>query len=223
MKHDCLVLATNIENDNRNLGTSFPAQPYDYADQDLEYMKALRKPTDIPTLEIFLRAWGMNRVLGHKDCSSWREKLKPVLTHYRSFLENLRKFDLLTVDLRQHKDDIVSMFEGISGVVRYTAAAKVIHVQSPELFVPWDSRIRGANGCAENGQGFYNFLCRMREELSEAMVTYAAASSAESDPLRGFMARIASPSPPISITRIMDHYNYLKHTEKDPARKLPPC
>ena len=217
MRYECLVLATNIDHHNEGLGSSFPVKPYDYSKNDPSYFDALGHPSDVSRLDRFLRDWKMSRVLA-KLQPGWKSQLAEILSKRQSLIAPLRGNDILTANLTALKTDVVKLFEEITGVVRPTAAAKIIHVQAPDLCPLWDLQIRGGYGCASNAEGYHNFLRRTKEELEQVVKTYADSSPGLTDPLNDFMARIASPFPGISATRILDHYNYQKYTR----RSLPP-
>jgi hypothetical protein len=189
----------------------FPDRPYDYSADESSYFDALSDPSNVDKLDVFLRRWKMSRVLARRS-RTWKRELDELLGSNSDLLTSLRQINLLSSDPRGFRQSVVSLFDSLEGILGPTAAAKIFHIQVPNLCPLWDAKIRRSYGCSGNGEGYYNFMRRMKEELEEVVGTYKDAYPSSSNPVGDLMARIASPFPKISVMRVLDHYNYLKYT-----------
>lgn len=62
------------------------------------------------------------------------------LTRLSELLHPLNGCELMTTDLAQHRDRIIEAFSILSAIegIRYTGAAKILHLLYPHYFVMWD-------------------------------------------------------------------------------------
>jgi hypothetical protein len=73
------------------------------------------------------------------------DALRNALTDLRDDFSALAGYSIQTVDLEVHRNRIEAMFNRLAAIkgVEYTGASKLLHLMLPELFVAWDSYIRG--------------------------------------------------------------------------------
>jgi hypothetical protein len=126
-------------------------------------------------------------------------------------LQPLADCDLMAAKLTQHRTRIVQAFDLLSSIegIRYTGAAKILHLLHPRLFVMWDRFISGhypkhryrsleivksgfwpQRRFGSSGDGYYEFLefCQTR--------------------FRGFV----SPDPRKTLAKCIDEFNFYKMT-----------
>jgi len=127
---------------------------------------------------------------------------------------NIEDIDLLEpIEIKNEEIRTLSLIEKVSETIQkvgagrrtvaFTATSKILHMSIPNLFVMCDEKIRKAYGCEGNSAGYANFMIRMnlfaRDLISQA---------------HGNKQRILSCSKwkGRTLTRLLDNYNYTKHT-----------
>ena len=126
-------------------------------------------------------------------------------------LHLLDKRDLMDTDLPEHRKRITDAFDRLARIegIRYTGAAKILHLLCPRFFVMWDRFISGqypkyrylaldivqsgfwpCRRFRSSGDGYYDFLefCQTR--------------------FRGFV----SPDPRKTLAKCIDEFNFTKIT-----------
>ncbi len=194
-----LVRAVRLEYSGED-SSEFPEEPYPPDIRASEYYNALHQ-RDYDSIIIFLRKWNP-RVRFSKP------RLKSMLESSEEQLSKLSHEHLLNTNLRLIRPQIITLFERFSKVLKYTGAAKALHILAPNLLVMWDAKIREAYGCAPNGEGYYNFHLRMQEELRELVESYAKETSIRPDNAIREIEQRLTRGGAIPITRMLDIYNY---------------
>ncbi|MDJ0269696.1 MAG: hypothetical protein NXY59_03965 [Aigarchaeota archaeon] len=194
-----LVRAVRLEYSGEDF-SEFPEEPYPPDMRAPEYYKALHQ-RDHDSIIVFLRKWNP-RVRFSKP------RLRRILESSGEQLSQLSDEHLLNANLRLIRPHILTLFERFSKVLKYTGAAKALHILAPNLLVMWDAKIREAYRCAPNGEGYYNFHLRMREELSELAESYAKETSIRPDNALSEIEQRLTRGGAIPITRMLDIYNY---------------
>ena len=127
---------------------------------------------------------------------------------------NIEDVDLLKpIKIKGEEIRILTLIENVFNTIQkvragrrtvaFTATSKILHMTIPNLFVMCDEKIRKAYGCEGNSAGYANFMLRMnlfaRDLISQA---------------HGSKQRILSCSKwkGRTLTRLLDNYNYTKHT-----------
>ncbi len=123
----------------------------------------------------FLLAWGMGRSgISHKRSEKWLTKNLKQLKRKVSnigFNKRLESFDVN----EKNQEKIKVIFEMLASDLtgkkfQPTAASKVLFVLSPKLFPMWDEGMRTVCGCANNSQGYLNYMLKMKEILNNQKV-----------------------------------------------------
>ena len=94
-------------------------------------------------IKMFLINWGrMGRVLERPQLNGWEQRLKKTITRISKELEMFRKMSLEDVKLDDYKREILICYDKICKIVKYTSAAKTLHLLAPNFFPLWDMNIR---------------------------------------------------------------------------------
>ena len=136
-------------------------------------------------------------------------------------LQPLSNADFSTVNLDAHRQLIIDLFDKLAAVkgIRFTGAAKILHLLNPSVFVMWDRPISGWHSpikdygnlevvqsgfwnppkprFARSGVGYYDFLVFCQNRFSG----------------------LVSPSPRKTFAKCIDEYNYCTITKLLPARR----
>jgi Fe-S-cluster formation regulator IscX/YfhJ len=97
------------------------------------------------SIKPFLYKWGkMGRVLGRSEFHDWRNNLAKQIRSTYAKLEEFRTKDLSAINLSEFEDDIKRCYESFKEAVGPIAAAKVLHLISPNFFPLWDNPIAKA-------------------------------------------------------------------------------
>ena len=101
---------------------------------EIDHVEMIIKP--------FLYKWGvMQRVLGRVEYRGWESD---IVEQVRLNLENLeacRKMKFESSALSESKKNIIDSYESFNKIVNGVAAAKVLHIISPDFFPLWDNGI----------------------------------------------------------------------------------
>lgn len=164
VNYRALVRGVNWYNSRR--GDKLPETPYSDEEDYYIALQSISKDDEAGAITTFVNKWRSRtsvdqRRLGH-TISWFHRKYEQSLSW--NLLSPLHDFE------RRHV--VVMAFESFRDALNSTAAAKALHILNPEFFVPWDQRIREGYGCWKNGEGYWNFLWRMRTELQEAVLTF---------------------------------------------------
>jgi hypothetical protein len=139
--------------------------------QNEDFARIKKKTVNGP-ITMFLLNWGrMGRVLEQERFKGWEQRLTEAISRISNKLELFRKMKLEDVSLEEYKDDITECYDEISNIVRYTAAAKTLHLLAPDFFPLWDENIRNKTK-EESGKkinhmssGYFEFVKVMQEFL----------------------------------------------------------
>jgi hypothetical protein len=73
------------------------------------------------------------------------ENIKKTLKNIERQVRNLKEFNIRTINLIEHAQDIINIFDKLSKniFIKYTGASKILHLINPRLFVMWDDFISG--------------------------------------------------------------------------------
>ena len=157
----------------------------------------------------FLFTWGgMRRVLGDRGLRVAIEAMKETSRD----IEPLRDKGLSNMDLERIDKVIVDLFDAICNkrfrnkkgrlkTVGSTAASKLLHLACPDLFVMWDTKIRGGYGKSKgDGEDYFHFLLQMKGMIIRLQTTI--------DRLAGKYRK--------SKTKVLDEYNFVTcHRERN--------
>ena len=150
------------------------------------------------------------------DLSAYEQLLLRLTQKLRPFTSA----DIATLDLSQHEQPIVDAFDELAAIrgIKFTGAAKMLHLINPWLFIPWDRAISGCHTpksdytrleviqsgfwkppkypFAQSGEGYFEFLryCQSR--------------------FMGF----TSPDRRKTLAKCIDEYNYCMITKKLPKK-----
>lgn len=165
-------------------------------------LSQLNEEHEIRIIRPFLLTWGvMGRVLGYRGIRAICEKLREINRQ----IEPLRRKDLFSVKLDEVKELVIELFDEIRKIkfkskkgrqkeVGSTAASKVLHLCCPNLFIMWDSAIRGKyKKYSADGKDYFGFLKEMRDLGKKLEIT-----------IRDLQHRYGK-----NITRIIDQYNWM--------------
>jgi hypothetical protein len=109
--------------------------------------------------------------------------------------------------------DVEAVFEGIArsgGRYASTATSKILHVLNPQLFVMWDSAIRGAYGVDASSCDYAKrFLPRVQRQAKEAVDSYTR--NGRADPVTAVqdLEGLCDGRP---LAKLVDEHNYCKFT-----------
>lgn len=123
--------------------------------------------------------------------------------------QDVMKWNLLDLPLWEYKEIIVEIFSRFVEAVKYTGAAKALHISNPELFIMWDVKIREGYGCYQNGEGYFNFLLRSQREIQEVIQTYTK----EHGRAKEITQRVYG-GPPKTLLKLLDEYNWAKYRKE---------
>ena len=184
---------------------------------------------DIPEIEklrVFLNEkWRARMQMKDKD-RDLKPDLKDALQNVLPHLNVLRGVTILSADFDDKKTYMLmtSAFDTVAsyGPRKYesTATSKILHTINPELFVMWDTAIRGGYGlCEDNantsthwkreGKGYVRYFLPRMQRLASLAIRQAKAVS--NDPIES----LKSPHCTHSVAKILDEYNYVKFTVND--------
>jgi len=166
---------------------------------------------------VFLADWNWMYYKGKSSSEvvlSIMEGLCPLLKEVKDIILKFRMLKLDEIqysELEDLKPIIVGLFNRMAKIVGFTGASKVLHLLAPSFFMMWDDKIREHYGVGADGDGYYEFLRKMRDEVREAIKSYsrergiADYSKAREELEKNF-------SKP--LLKVMDEYNYLTFTKK---------
>lgn len=185
---------------NSRWGSKLPKTPYRTEDDYEAALRRISKGDETVAIATFVNQW-KSRVRIHNRA------LGQTISWFHRKYEKTRSWELLGQLHESQRRVVVDAFQRFSTTLNSTAAAKALHILNPRFFVPWDKRIREGYGCWKNGEGYWNFLWRMRTELQEAVLTYREDFPRGLDlPERLYGGRKFLP-------KIVDEYNYEEFTE----------
>ena len=110
--------------------------------QNEDYAKIKQEIVNGP-ITMFLINWGrMGRVLERPQLKGWEQRLTKTIPKISDKLTQFRKMKLEDVKLDDYKSEIVDCYDKISDIVKYTSAAKTLHLFAPNFFPIWDMSVR---------------------------------------------------------------------------------
>lgn len=204
-----LVRGVNIY--NCVSGDKFPEKPYLPEPYYEDALKHISSGDETDVIATFVNKW-QSRVQIDK-----RALGQTIAWFHRKYEQSL-SCELLNQLHESQRRDVVNAFESFSNALNATAAAKALHILVPKFFIPWDQHIREAYGCWKNGEGYWNFLLRMRTELQEAILTYRRDFPKGQD----LSERLYGGAE--SLPKIIDEYNWERftgHAMGSPREPLP--
>jgi len=139
------------------------------------------------------------------------DALRNALTDLRDDFSALAGYSIQTVDLEVHRNRIEAMFNRLAAIkgVEYTGASKLLHLMLPELFVAWDSYIRG-----DTNERFYSGLpCVISKKW--CLVRYDQIGCGYVDFLLDMQSRVrglAYAKSSKTLPKNLDEWNYVQVT-----------
>jgi hypothetical protein len=139
------------------------------------------------------------------------DSLRKVLHKLQGDFAELAKYSIQTIDLTKHRDRIAGIYEKLKLItgVGDTGAAKLMHLKLPELFVMWDSYIRGEH----RREDYDALLC-----VAARMWSFRKYKKTGSDYVR-FLFNVQScirdlsyPTAPRTLAKIIDEWHYINIT-----------
>jgi hypothetical protein len=194
-----------VSNDKCLCSDSFPlSDSYD----EPEYRATLENKTGIEIFS-FLCESGMNpRPLWDSFKIKMPSQIWSIVSPAIRIVEPLKSLKLEDLEAVKHKNQIIESYGFLKEKVGSACATDILHVLSPELFVPWDDTIMAHFGFTDYEHDYYKFLEVSRKELVEVLTETQMTPKA----LRGaFYQRGWKP-----LTKLIDEYHFAR------VRKLPP-
>lgn len=150
----------------------------------IEILKKFKKfepsnEAQIKYLLKWLRGWRCRQLKTEDSAIS----IKSIQDWYNKNKINFPKWNtcLLDFDLDKNKNDIVKIFNDLSGEIAAkrklkskmkvpvkigsVGAAKTLFILRPNLFAPWDNKIRIDFGLPHDGSGYVEYLSKIKDEL----------------------------------------------------------
>jgi len=175
---------------------------------------------EVALLIKFLNQW-VTRYPSDEDS---RVRLKQAYVNVLPRLRLLEGYDLVEARF----DSRVADGKTLSGIIQevfgtlasagtkhqWTGASKTLHILRPQLFVMWDTAIRGGYAVSESSEDYARlFLPRMQREAQEAVDSYVAEKQSEPRAAVEELQELGGSRP---ITKLVDEYNYCKFTLRLP-------
>jgi len=191
--------------DGKNSTNAFPAQLYEeeLITNNSSYFDFLAgdRPFVDRVVE-FLKLWNIPESRFHPPN---RQRIQTV---YNNIPHDALGWVLQDLSLWEHKGEIIQIFYDFIDAVKYTGASKALHIFNPKFFMMWDYNIRYGYGCAENEEGYFNFLYRSQKEIKEIILTYA-----NDYPSGPEISQQIYRGKSKSILKLLDEYNIAKYTK----------
>jgi len=132
------------------------------------------------------------------------------LKEYDKHIQKFKNIDLLDFDFENDDNlaHIKEIFDGLSSIVKYTASSKTLHMINPHFFVMWDANIREKYGCFCNGEGYVNFLWRIKKELKDIISDYAQENEMDIKKAKHEIEKKCDMLK-ISLVKLIDEYNWI--------------
>lgn len=164
----------------------------------------------------FLNKWGCR--LAKKNHDFLAEKIIKVTGHIKEDLQSLSGAKLIDIDLASNKTAIKNCYQAMVGIghgFSHTAASKLLHMISPELFVMWDGPMREGYrkhyDITADAAGYFNFMKKMQEGLQKVSQSFLVAY--EGCPA-GFLSKKLEINPPKTLVKHLDEYNWITITKE---------
>ena len=160
----------------------------------------------------FVQSWDPN----------FKGELSKFMKTYEDIFEMIKELEGLTivnVQFTSHiKNTIAVIFDRIATCTRgrryeSTDTSKILHCIHPELFVMWDDKIRKAIvGEGRDGRCYaFDFLPEMQRRAHLFLQTYIQEKGGN---LESASTAISSMADNYTLAKLLDEYNYVKHTRK---------
>lgn len=184
--------------DNQNQGNAFPKQLYP---EEAFYFEALDNPRPITTdrLVTFLKKLNPRVHIDERQLQ----------TAYKNVPKDVLSWNLEDSALWENKRQITQLFSRFAAAVKYTGAAKALHILNPRFFMMWDVKIRCGYGCYCEAEGYFNFLWRSQREIQEIRRTYTADYPGNQEISQRIYAGQVK-----SILKLLDEYNFARYTRR---------
>ncbi len=184
---------------------SFPlSDDYD----EPEYRSALESKGAIEIFGYLCEVGMMPRPLLESFRISKPSELGGIVNPALRVVEPLRGVKIEEMESVKHKTAVFEAFNFLKDRVGHVCATRILHVLSPDLFVPWDNDVREHYGLSVYDQDYYKFLEISQKEIVDVLTETQVTPKA----LRGvFYQRGWKPLP-----KLVDEFHCAK------VRKLPP-
>lgn len=127
--------------------------------------------------------------------------------------------ELMSVDLTEHRDAIVAAFDELAKFpgIKYTGAAKMLHLLKPHIFVMWDTAIMGQSSPRRDYASLDIVISKFWENrrFEQSGVGYHEFLVFCQDRFRGF----TSPDGRKTLAKCIDEFNYSQITVPLAARR----
>lgn len=180
---------------------------------------------EIEKLRVFLNEnWRARMQMQHRG-RDLRLDLQYALQRALPYLNRLQDNNIISVDLNDSNitKPIIYAFDTIAryGPRSYesTGASKIVHTIIPELFVMWDSAIRGGYGVGEDaanknthwkreGEGYVRYFLPRMQRLAESAITQVMEKECRcrNDAINSLKSGSRT------LAKTLDEYNYSKFT-----------
>lgn len=173
---------------------------------------------------VLLRAW-------QKRLAYDKWLLRSKTRQVSQSIEKLSHLRFESCELPSIRETVVMLFDTFDGVVKHTAASKVLHVLAPSLFVMWDDAVRTGYGVYDKydavwklnqaetfGDLYYLFLQRIQREAREAVASFGQKNGisdfeeAASGLCKSIYAKGVKP-----LSKLVDEFNIVRFTNGHPS------
>lgn len=189
----------------------------DYKDLDLNNIKHISRLLD------WLRSWGCRQFKKTEENTS----IKKIKEWYNSNKQNLPdNVDLLDYDLENNRKVLTDIFNNLSMCVASqrddgalvkignVGTAKMLFALRPNLFAPWDNAITKSLQIKCNGNGYFNYLSGIRNELNAIKMKYES-KGANWINLFDYLEKKHK-----SYPKLIDEYYWITKTKKIDPKKI---
>ncbi len=174
--------------------------------------KTVEKGNYIAGFLLFIATWNSNYFRFHKNSFNLDE-FSNIIGDLNANFEILEKESILSIDLGDHRVTISDIFTRLSHLkwIGATGAAKIMHLKNPNLFIIWDSYIRG-----ERKKSSFKSL-----EIFIIGILEATIYSADSRGYISFLSSIQNNFNGVgwndsskAFTKAIDEFNFMSITKK---------
>ncbi len=130
-----------------------------------------------------------------------RREIAKLIKKHSKALKQLKKERLDNIDLEEHGNLIMEMYQDFKQILGPTGTSKTLHLLIPDLFVMWDSKIKRGK---REGKNYKKFMFDMQKQAIEAIKSYKKKHKVSFNIAR---KKLSEKKP---IPKLIDEYNYSK-------------
>jgi hypothetical protein len=143
-------------------------------------------------------------------------RLQETLTRIQGLIKPISSEDLLSVDLNQISDEVQRSFIELCKIdtIGPTAAAKILHLLVPKVFVMWDERIRQALDLAEiehqdglHKRDYVDYYSKAYASFLNEMQRISRITARQLD-----IDQLLRDNDGVTLPKLIDEYNYCLYT-----------